>query len=94
MLNEYTLIEKEEVANLVFPQEEVLKKEKEKDHLITELSRAIALGNLEHHKVKIYFEDDQGKKMVHTTIWGLTDKSVVLKQNVIIPIRRINNIIL
>ena len=51
------LVEKEEVAGFHFPQEEVLKLEKDIKLLKSELDRAISLGNIEHHKVKIYFED-------------------------------------
>ena len=53
------------------------------------MERAIALGNLEHQKVKIYFEDDKKKRVVNTTIWAVTDNAIVLKQNVVIPIKRI-----
>jgi hypothetical protein len=40
-------------------------------------------------KIQIYFEDDRSKKMVETTVWALTDLSVVLKKGVGIPINRI-----
>ena len=89
MDNEFVLIEKEEVARLKFPKTDVLRSENDRKVLQTELERAIALGNLEHHKVKIYFEDDKKKRVVHTTIWAVTDKAIVLKQNVILPLNRI-----
>jgi len=89
MEREYQLVEKESVADFRFPHEDVLIKESEIKLLKTQLDRANALGNLEHHKVKVYFIDHEGKKMVHTTIWGITDKSILLKKNVIVPIRRI-----
>ena len=40
-------------------------------------------------KTKIYFEDDLSKRVVETTIWGITDDKVILKQGTIIPINRI-----
>jgi len=89
MEREFVLVDKEEIADCIFPTAEVLKSEKEKKALKTELDRAISLGNLEHHKVKIYFEDSKKKKVVNTTIWAVTDNSIVLKQNVVIPTRRI-----
>lgn len=89
MENEFTLVEKEAVADFHFPLEEVLKTENEAKTLKKELDRAISLGNLEHQKVKIYFEDNKKRKVVHTTIWAVTDDSIVLKQNVVIPISRI-----
>lgn len=85
----FALVEKEAIADLHFPTTEVLKSEKEAVALKVELERAIALGNLEHHKVKIYFEDDKKKRVVNTTVWAVTDNAIVLKQNVVIPIKRI-----
>jgi len=85
----FVLVEKEDIAGFHFPLEEVSKSDKETGLLENELNRAISLGNLEHFKVKIYFEDDRKKKVVHTTIWAVTDNSIVLKQNIVIPIRRI-----
>lgn len=87
--NEFQLVEKEIIPNCHFHDEEILKNDEEKKSRQFELDRAIALGNLEHHKVKIFFADDKGKKLVNTTIWGITDSSILLKQNVVIPIRRI-----
>ena len=55
----------------------------------SELQRALLLGNLEHSKIKIYFEDTDSKKMVETTVWGLTDNRVILKKGIGIPINRI-----
>lgn len=85
----FELIEKEDVAALTFPKEDVLTKEPAIKLRKAEIDRAISLGNLDHHKVKIYFEDNQGKKYVDTTIWAVTEHHIVLKQNVVIPISRI-----
>ena len=88
--SDYLEIEKETVSSLHFPHEEVIidsdAKLKERKAAV---ERAITLGNLEHQKVKIYFADEVGKKMVHTTIWAVTDTAIVLKKNVILPINRI-----
>ena len=89
VLEGFQLVEKEDVAEFHFPEEEVLQKESEVKTLNGKLKRAIALGNLEHQKVRIYFKDDQGDKYVETTIWGLTDNEIVLKKNVVIPIHRL-----
>lgn len=86
---QFTLVEKEDVGTFVFPHEEVLKTEEGSKLLKNQLDRAISLGNLEHQKVRIYFEDAKKKMVVETTIWAVTDTSIVLKQNSIIPINRI-----
>ena len=86
------LIEKEQIKFLTFPKEDVLTKKKDQINRILELQRALSLGNLERLKVKIVFVDNKGLKKVETTIWGITDKEVILKQAAIIPLERIISI--
>ena len=86
-------IEKEQIKFLQFPKDDVLSQKVDQAHRILELKRALALGNLEHQKVKIIFIDNEGFKKVETTIWGFTDKEVILKQGTIIPLKRIYDII-
>ena len=89
----FELIDKESITHLNFPQIDVLKDKEEMIARINDLDRALSLGNLEHLKIKIYFEDDVSKKVVETTIWGVTDERVILKQGVVIPVKRIYKII-
>ncbi len=83
------LIDKEQIKFLTFPKEDVLVKANDKLNRSLELKRAMVLGNLEQQKVKIVFVDNQGIKKVETTIWALTDKSVILKQSMVIPLGRV-----
>lgn len=86
----YETIDKELISTVIFPENDVLDDDKEAIlQRKNDLNRALTLGNLEHLKIKIYFEDDKSKKMVDTTIWGLTDERIILKQGVVIPIKRI-----
>lgn len=85
----FEIIEKEAIDKLHFPETDVLDNEDDINQRNSDLERALSLGNLEHSKIKIYFEDNQSKKVVETTIWGVTDKRVILKQGVVIPINRI-----
>lgn len=89
MDSEFELVEKEHVADMHFPAEEILRNDSDQKLRREALDRANALGNLEHYKVKIYFADEAGKKLVHTTIWGVTDQFILLKQNSVLPIHRI-----
>jgi hypothetical protein len=85
----FETIEKENIHSLRFPKNDVLQ---DKDAIFqrnSDLNRAQSLGNLEHSKIKIFFEDNQSKKVVETTVWAVTDHQVVLKQGVGIPINRI-----
>jgi hypothetical protein len=87
---QFEIIEKENIPQLVFPNEEVLQDSEAINERFSDLNRALSLGNLEHSKIKIYFEDDQSRKVVETTVWGLTDLRVILKQGNVIPINRIH----
>jgi len=89
MATQFESIEKEKIAQLSFPKSEVLEDIAEIKQRFSDLNRALSLGNLEHSKIKIYFEDNQSKKVVETTVWGLTDQRVILKQGNVIPINRI-----
>lgn len=84
------LINKEMIPNLRFPDTEVLSAADSIAKRRIELERALALGNLEHGKIKLIFEDDDCVYQVETTVWGLTDKRVILKQGIVIPIQRIH----
>ncbi len=89
MSTDFQIIEKEVISALHFPKNDVLEEKEEMERRMHELVRALSLGNQEHSKIKIYFEDDTSKKMVETTIWGVTDERVILKQGVVIPVNRI-----
>ena len=89
----FELIDKELITSLNFPKTDVLE---DKEAILSrknDLDRALSLGNLEHVKIQIYFEDDMSKKMVETTIWGVTDSRVILKQGVVIQVNRIHKIV-
>ena len=82
-------IDKEQIKFLKFPKEDVLNSKKKQHERCIAIRRAMALGNLEQQKFGILFMDKVGFKKVETTIWGVTDKSVILKQSTIIPLKRI-----
>ncbi|MCK6607876.1 MAG: hypothetical protein L6Q46_06165 [Flavobacterium sp.] len=89
----FELIDKELITSLNFPKTDVLEDREAILGRKNDLDRALSLGNLEHVKIQIYFEDDMSKKMVETTIWGVTDERVILKQGVVIPVKRIHKIV-
>jgi uncharacterized protein (UPF0248 family) len=92
VISKFQPIEKEEVENLKFPSTEVLNDVEKIGERRSELDRALTLGNMEHSKIRIYFEDDTSCKVVETTVWGVTDKRVILKQGVVIPIHRVHSV--
>ncbi|MEJ6736880.1 MAG: hypothetical protein QNK84_07565 [Flavobacteriales bacterium] len=86
------LIEKESIVEFSFPQGDVLDTEEKRDERQALLEKGMHLGNASKGKVKIIFEDVDGLKKVETTIWGFTDKNVILKRTTIIPIRCIHEV--
>jgi uncharacterized protein (UPF0248 family) len=84
--------EKEALDGLVFPSSEVLLSKEERQLLNKQLEQASTLGNLDKHKVHIRFEDSTGIKTIHTTIWALTEKRIMLKAGRSIPLHRIHSI--
>lgn len=86
------MVQKEMISGFRFPEQEVLTSKDDIKMRLADLERALKLGNLEHNKIKIVFEDTDGVKQVETTVWGVTDKRVILKQGIMIPIHRIYEI--
>jgi len=82
-------IEKETVQCLNFPNNEVLETVEAKKSRSAVLNRASILGNIDRTKMNIFFKDNEGLKKIYTTIWGVTDKYVILKGASLIPLHRV-----
>jgi hypothetical protein len=87
------IIDKEIVRDLSFPKDDVLASSEEKRLRRMQLDRALILGNVDHSKVRIYFTDNEGFKQVETTIWAVTEERIILKSGMVIPIRRIHEVV-
>lgn len=90
--NQIPLVDKMIVSDLRFPNVEVLDNKEAIMDRITKLHNATSLGNLSKHKVIITFEDTESIKQVHTTIWAITDKKILLKAGRSLPINRIHKV--
>ncbi len=86
-------VPKEDVLGFEFPTDEVLNSEEQIAQRRRDLERSLSLGNLDHVKVRIVFSDKECMKQVETTVWGLTDKRVILKGGAVIPINRVHRVI-
>jgi len=90
-----TTIEKELLEITHFPKNEVLKDPQEIKNRKDQAKRAMMLGNsASNTKVKIIFEDTISKKMVETTVWGVTDRYILLKRGMTLPIHCVYKIII
>ncbi len=82
-------IEKEYIASLHFPDQEVLISPEEIKQRKADAEQGSVIGNGYRSKVSISFKDAEGLKQVETTIWAVTNKRVILKNNMTIPLHRI-----
>ncbi len=89
-----TAIEKELIEKTHFPTGEVLNSPEQIKQRLSQAKNASTLGNSFKHKVKIIFEDEEGKKMVETTIWGVTEKYLLLKRGMSLPLCRVHQILI
>lgn len=87
-----TIVAKENITQLTFPKSDVLHSELKQSERKRRVVRAMKLGNNKKFKVKIIFEDLDGLKKVETTVWGVTEKNIILKKGTLIPIERIHEI--
>lgn len=78
-----TLIEKEEIEHYTF----VPAAEDRTDEFASKMSSALRLGNEFKSKVALTFMTEDGAKRVETTVWSVTEKYIVLKAAVLIPMR-------
>jgi len=86
------VIKKELILNLSFIEDKSTVEQH--PNLMQQILNATLLGNNEHKKVKIIFKDDDGVKLVETTIWASGQKFICLKGGSWIPIHRILEIII
>ena len=93
MITTFKPIEKEDIAKLHFPAEDVLTDKHEIFQRKQDLEKAMAMGNTDHVKIEIFFEDDKNQLVANTTVWAVTPEHLVLKKGVTIPINRIYRII-
>lgn len=84
--------EKDDITHLHFPDKEVLASAEAIDQRRIALEQAVVLGNTYKGKAKIVFEDSDTIRQIETHIWGLTDKRLILKQGIVIPIHRIHEV--
>lgn len=86
------VISKENIPYLNFTNSDVLNTDFEREIRDSNLFKAMIVGNTYKQKVKIFFEASDGVKMVETTVWASTEKEILLKGGINLPIRSIKEI--
>lgn len=89
---QHTMIPKERIPSLRFPRQAVTLSAEEHQEIQQKMEWATRLGNGEHGKCRIVFQDDEGVKAVETTIWAYDPQNIVLKYGMTIPVSRVVSI--
>jgi hypothetical protein len=87
-----SIVEKSVIGGLCFPGDDVLNTVEAISKRRSDAERAMILGNNYKGKVKIIFQDSDGMKQVETTIWSVTERWILLKTGMNIPLHRIHEI--
>lgn len=81
-------IQKEDIIHIRFPKSEVLPNPLAVKQRDRDLKNALSLGNNDHVKVKLTFLDYHNNTyLIETTIWAVTEESVCLKGDLLLPKR-------
>jgi len=92
IFNQINLIEKEEISKCSFPKEEVIQDAALILTRTENLAKGLKLGNNYKGKVEIIFEDNEAVKKVETTVWGITENYIILKGDILIPVKRVHSV--
>jgi hypothetical protein len=87
--NNAQIIPKERIPTLRFPRQPLMLSDTERRAILHNMEEATRLGNSEHGKCRIVFQDDEGLKAVETTIWTYDPDNIVLKYGMVIPVSRV-----
>lgn len=85
-----TVVQKEHLGLVNFQKADVLADGASRQKRLSNLSRALSLGNLFHSKVNIIFMTSSGLlQQVETTVWSFSDDFILLKGGNYIPVKAI-----
>jgi uncharacterized protein (UPF0248 family) len=83
-------VPKENVGQMKFYQEDVLKEASSRKLRMYDLEKALSLGNLYRQKVTIVYALRNGDlQQVQTTVWSVGEQYVILKGGITIPVHSI-----
>lgn len=86
-------IDKNIIQGFPFVREDVLLNDVDLKDRLRKLMRALQLGNLHKQHVHLRFKHENGETYeTHATVWAVTERYVVLKGGVTIPIHSIYEI--
>lgn len=80
-------VKKESQEKLLrFPKIDVLEHRIDQVNDALNLKRAFFTENLNRTRLKIFFNDHSGLQKVETSVWTISKKAIILKNNTVIPL--------
>ena len=91
--NQLLTPDKLKLTNIQFSREDVLVTLPEKNERLIKLISAMKLGNNHKQKVRIHFMNINDQLMeIKAKVWSVTEKYVILKNSITIPIASIRDV--
>src|SRR5882672_6033850 len=90
----HPLVAKEQIPSQLFKGEDVLKNNEEKKDRLSKLQHAFQSNRRSYSKAKIVFDTITETLVVIDHVWELTDKNVLLKGGITLPISSIREVII
>ena len=85
-----TKVVKEDQEKLLrFPQINVLEHRIDQVNDALNLKRAFFIENLNKTRLKIFFTDHSGLQKVETSVWTISEKAIILRNNEMVPLSNI-----
>jgi len=86
-------LDKYDLRKVNFAKKEVLSFPQKMDERAYQINRGLIVGNTHKTPVRIIFEADGEMMEIEATIWAVTESWVILKSELMIPIRCIHEVI-
>ena len=92
--NQIAKIDKVDIPLIKFANTDVLIDNEQKSFRRFELIRAQTLGNLYKQSVEIQFQNTDGDLLeTQASVWAVTDKKVILKHGLTIPVNAVYKVV-
>ena len=86
------LVEKEFIPSIHFNANKPNPDQEKRTLFEQQIFRAMVMGNTYRKKSVITFQSTEGLKQVHTTVWAFTQRNLVLKGGIMVPLDSIEKI--
>jgi mRNA-degrading endonuclease HigB of HigAB toxin-antitoxin module len=88
----YPLVAKERIPSQLFKEEDVIQNHEERNERLSKLKHAFQSNRRSYSKARIVFDTTGETLTVIDNVWEITDKNVLLKGGITLPISSIREV--